>query len=185
MELKEAVKTRRSIRHYKTDPVDDNLIKEIFELVKMSPSWANTQCWEFVVVKDEEIKKQLVETMPEKNPARKATMDAPVLIVALGKKGLSGFKKGEAMTNKGDTWYMFDVGIAMQTLSLVAHDMGLGTVILGLFDAEKAGEILEIDKNVEVVAMTPLGYPAKDSKCPPRKDIKEFVFLNKYGKSYE
>ena len=181
MELQEAVKTRRSIRSYKKDNISDELINEIFELVKMSPSWANSQCWEFVVVRDEDIKNKLIETMPEKNPARKACIDAPVLIVALGKKGVSGFKKGEPMTDKGDNWYMFDVGVAMQTFSLVVHDMGLGTVILGLFDAEKAGEIIGVPDNVAVVAMAPLGYPAKDSKCPPRKEIKQFVFKNKYG----
>ncbi len=183
MELKEAVKTRRSIRAYKTDDISDEILKEIFELVKMSPSWANSQCWEFVVVKDEKVKEDLINTMPEKNPARKACFEAPVLIVALGKKGRSGFKKGSPMTNKGDFWYMFDVGVAMQTLSLVAHGMGLGTVILGLFDAEKAGNVLKIPEDTEVVAMTPLGYPAKDSKCPPRKELKDFVYKNEYGVS--
>jgi nitroreductase len=182
MELKEAVKTRRSIRAYKSNDISDDVLKEIFELVKMSPSWANTQCWEFVVVRDKDIKEQLVDTMPEKNPARRACLEAPVLIVALGKKGLSGFKQGQSMTNKGDNWYMFDVGIAMQTFSLVVHDMGLGSVILGLFDAEKAGKILNVQDGVEVVAMAPLGYPAKESKCPPRKDVNDFVFKDSYGK---
>ena len=184
MELKEAIKTRRSIRAYKEDDVSDEILKDIFELVKMSPSWANSQCWEFVIVRDKAIKEELVNTMPEKNPARRATLEAPVLVVALGKKGLSGFKKGQAMTNKEDTWYMFDVGIAMQTFSLAAHDMGLGSVILGLFDAEKAGEILNVPDNVEVVAMAPLGYPAIDSKTPPRKELKDFIFKDIYGKNY-
>jgi nitroreductase len=184
MELNEAIKTRRSIRAYKSDDVSDSTIEELFQLVKMSPSWANSQCWEFVVVRDKEVKEKLVGTMPERNPAIKACSDAPVLIVALGKTGSSGFKKGSPMTNKGDTWYMFDVGVAMQTLSLAAHGMGLGTVILGLFDAEKAGTILKVPEGTEVVAMTPLGYPAKDSKCPPRKELKDFVFKDNYGISY-
>ena len=184
MELKEAVKTRRSIRAYKEDNVSDEILKEIFDLVKMSPSWANTQCWEFVVVRDKNIKKQLVGTMPEGNPARKATLEAPVLVVALGIKGKSGFKKGSPMTDKEDTWYMFDVGIAMQTFSLAVHDFGLGSVILGLFDAAKAGTILNLPDNVEVVAMAPVGYPAKESKCPPRKSVEEFVFKDTYGEKY-
>ena len=72
----------------------------------------------------------------------------------------------------------------MQTFSLAAHDMGLGSVILGLFDAKKAGEILKVPENVEVVAMAPLGYPAKDSKTPPRKELKDFIFKDIYGKNY-
>ncbi len=184
MDLKEAITTRRSIRAYKSDDITDDTLKELFELVKMSPSWANTQCWEFVVVRDKDTKEQLVGTMPEGNPARRASLEAPVLIVALGIKGKSGFKKGMPMTNKGDSWYMFDVGIAMQTFSLAAHGLGLGSVILGLFDAEKAGKILNIPEGVEVVAMSPLGYPAKDSKCPPRKEIKEFLHKDKYGEAF-
>jgi len=179
MELKEAVKTRRSIRHYKSDGVSDEIIKEIFDLVRMSPSWANTQCWEFIVVRDKETIKKLSETMPEKNPATKAVLQAPILIVQLAKTGVSGFKKGEAVTDKGD-WYMFDSGIAMQTLSLVAHDMGLGTVIIGYFDAKKAKEILEVPEGVEVVAMTPLGYPESIPNAPKRKEVDEFVFYEKY-----
>ncbi len=179
MDLKEVVKTRRSIRHYKSDDVSNETIREIFELVKMSPSWANTQCWEFIVVRDKDKIKKLSETMPERNPATKAVLQAPVLIVQLAKTGVAGFKKGEAVTDKGD-WYMYDSGIAMQTLSLVAHDMGLGTVIIGYFDAKKAKEILEVPEGVEVVAMTPLGYPESTPNAPKRKEVDEFVFYEKY-----
>ena len=179
MELKEAIKTRRSIRHYKSDDVSNDLIKEIFEYVKFSPSWANTQCWEFVVVRDKNTIKKLAKTMPEKNPATKAVLQAPVLIVQLAKKGFAGFKKGEAVTEKGD-WYMYDSGIAMQTLCLVAHDLGLGTVIIGYFDSKKAKEILDVPEEVEVVAMTPLGYPESVPNAPKRKEVDDFVFFEKY-----
>ena len=181
MELKEAINTRRSIRHYKNEEVSDSLIKEIFEHVKMSPSWANTQCWEFIVVRDKNTIKMLSETMPERNPATKAVLQAPVLIVQLAKTGVAGFKKGEAVTDKGD-WYMYDSGIAMQTLCLIAHDLGLGTVIIGYFNAKKAKEILQVPDGVEVVAMTPLGYPESIPNPPKRKSIEDFVFYEKYEK---
>ncbi len=181
MDLKEAILSRRSIRSYKSDLVSEQTLKELFNLVKMSPSWANTQVWEFVLVTDKHIKDKLINSMPEGNPARKACSEAPIMIVELGIKGKSGFKKGEPMTNKGDNWYMYDAGIAMQTLCLAAHSMGLGTVILGLFDAEQAGKILNLPENIAVVAMTPIGYPAADSKCPPRKDISEFIYKDSYG----
>jgi nitroreductase len=105
--------------------------------------------------------------------------EAPLVIVLCGKKGVSGFKKGEAVTVKGD-WLMFDTGIAMQTLCLTAYSMGLGTVVVGMFDHKKAEEILGLPKNAEVVAMTPLGYPATVGVAPRRKEIAEFVFYNKY-----
>ncbi len=76
---------------------------------------------------------------------------------------------------------MFDVGLAMQTLCLAAHALGLGTVVVGMFDHKKAEKILGVPGDVEVVAMTPLGYPATGGATPKRKDISEFVFFERYG----
>ena len=77
---------------------------------------------------------------------------------------------------------MFDTGLAMQNLCLAAHALGLGTVIIGMFDHKKAEEILGLPQNVEVVAMTPLGYPTTGGNIPKRKELSEFVFYERYGK---
>ena len=66
-------------------------------------------------------------------------------------------KKGEPVTDKGD-WFMFDAGLAMDHLMLFAYSLGLGTVPVGAFDAEKAEEVLGVPEGYSVVAMTPLGY---------------------------
>jgi len=57
----------------------------------------------------------------------------------------------------------------------------LGTVIIGLFDHKKVEEILRVPPEIEVVAMTPLGYPATEPKAPKRKEFSEFVFYDVYG----
>jgi nitroreductase len=151
------------------------------EAVRWSPSWANTQCWEVVIVKDPDMKSALANTLTKNNPALSSMTEAPLVMVLCGRKGVSGFKKGEAATAKGD-WLMFDTGIAMQTLCLAAHGQGLGTVIVGSFDHRKAEEVLGVPQDVEVVAMTPLGYPATEGSAPKRKEILEFVFSDHYGK---
>ncbi len=179
MELMEVIKGRRSIRKYKSDPVPEEALRTVLEAVRWSPSWANTQCWEVIVVKDPQMKWKLAETLPKTNPALSAMTEAPLVLVLCGRKGVAGFKKGEAATIKGD-WLMFDTGIAMQTLCLMAHSLGLGTVVVGLFDHKKAEEMLEVPQDREVVAMTPLGYPAAESATPKRKEISEFVFDEKY-----
>ena len=181
MELMEAIKGRRSIRKYKPDPVPDDILQKVFEGVRWAPSWANTQCWEFIVVRDGKMKSELARTLPKTNSALSSMTEAPLVIVLCGKKGVSGFKKGEPATVKGD-WLMFDTGLAMQNLCLAAHDLGLGTVIVGMFDHKKAEEILRVPDNVEVVAMTPLGYPAADGSARKRKEVSEFVFYERYGK---
>ena len=181
MDLMDAIRGRRSIRKYKPDPVPEEVLQKVMEAVRWSPSWANTQCWEVVVVKDPNMKSQLANTLIGTNPARSSMTEAPLVVVLCGKKGVSGFKKGQAATDRGD-WLMFDTGLAMQTLCLAAHGLGLGTVVVGMFDHKKAEEILGVPQNVEVVAMTPLGYPGAEGSAPKRKDFSEFVFSDRYPK---
>ncbi len=181
MDLMESIKGRRSIRKYKADPVPEDALAKVLEAVKWAPSWANTQCWDVIVVKDSKGKSELATTLSKTNPSFSAMTEAPLVIVLCGRKGAAGFKKGEAATVKGD-WLMFDTGLAMQNLCLTAHSLGLGTVIIGLFDHKKAEEILGVPPTVEVVAMTPLGYPAAEGITPRRKEISEFVFREKYPK---
>lgn len=179
MDLMEAIKRRRSIRKYRPDPVPEEALGTILEAMRWSPSWANTQCWELIVVRDPEVKSELAATLTPTNPARSSMTEAPLVIVLCGKKGVSGFKKGEATTVKGD-WLMFDTGMAMQTFCLTAHALGLGTVVIGLFDHRKAEAILNVPADREVVVMTPLGYPATEATAPKRKEVSEFVFQNRY-----
>jgi len=179
MDLMEAIKGRRSIRKYKAEPVSEEALQKVIEAVRWSPSWANTQCWEVIIARDPKMKSQLANTLTLTNPARSSMTEAPLVVVLCGKKGISGFKKGEAATVRGD-WLLFDTGIAMQTICLAAHDLGLGTVIVGLFDHKKAEEILGVAPDVEVVAMTPLGYPAAEGSVRKRKEFSEFVFYDRY-----
>jgi nitroreductase len=181
MDVMEAIKTRRSVRRFKPDPIPDEVMGEVLDAARWAPSWANTQCWEFVVVRDQAIRQRLSEeVLAQGNPARRGVAEAPVVVVALGKEGISGFYKDRPVTDKGD-WFMYDVGVAMQNLCLAAWGRGLGTVHVGLMDAVKAGEILGVSPGTRVVALSPLGYPAVVGGSPPRKDIGDFVWHERYG----
>jgi nitroreductase len=137
MDLMEGIKGRRSIRKYKPDPVPEEVLNTVLEAVRWAPSWSNTQCWEIIVIRDSKIKSEVAKTVPRNNPALPSIAEAPIILVLCGKKGISGYYKDQAETVKGD-WLMFDTGIAMQTLCLTAHSLGLGTVVVGLFDHKKA-----------------------------------------------
>ncbi len=188
MEVLEAIKTRRSIRQYKTTPVDDKTLELVLEAARWAPSWKNTQCWRFIVVRDSSIKAEIANCLIKSkrgdvlvdNAGSKAIIQAPVLIVACAELGKSGLNAGAFATDKGD-WYMFDVALTMQNLVLAAQSLGLGTVHLGLFDAKKAAEILGIPEGVCVVSVTPLGYPDEQPAARPRKELSEVVFHDKYG----
>ncbi len=187
MEVLEAIRTRRSIRKYKTNPVDDRTIELVLEAARWAPSWTNSQCWRFIVVRDSNIKDKLANTViavsDRPNRATDAIRNAPVVIVACAELGKSGYyarEPREPVTDKGD-WYMFDVALAMQNLTLAAHSLGLGTVHVGAFDAKEAATILEVPQGFCVVEMIPLGYPDQEPKEAPRKELSEIVFYDRYG----
>lgn len=186
MDTLEAIKNRRSIRKFKSDAVDDKTLEAVLDAARLAPSWSNTQCWKFIVVRDNGTKAKLAETLyvvpaTGSNPAGNAIKSAPVVIAAIAEKGVSGYFDGKLSTDKGEYWFMFDVALAMQNLSLSATALGLGTVHVGLFDSKKVASILEIPENYEIVEMTPLGYPEFQPNQRPRKALNEIVFFEKFG----
>ena len=76
---------------------------------------------------------------------------------------------------------MFDTALALQNLVLMAHSLGLGTVHVGSFDAEKAAQILEVPENIVVVELIPLGYADEVPEVKRRRELSEIVFYEKYG----
>jgi nitroreductase len=175
----EVIKGRRSIRNFQDRAVPEAALQEILEAVRWSPSWANTQCWEVIVVKNPETKQQLQGTLAPGNPATRAMVEAPVILVLAGKLNSSGFYKGQVTTKHGD-WFMFDLGIATQSICLTAHHLGLGTVVVGLFDHNGAKAVLGVPEGVEVAAMLPLGYPAKQPAAPKRREVAEFTHQERF-----
>lgn len=181
MDLMEAIFQRRSVRRYKPDPVKEEDLRTVLEAARWAPSWANTQCWKFVVVRDADVKARLADTLNPTNPALASITEAPIVIAACAELEKAGWKRGEPVTDKGDYWFMFDAALAMQNLVLAAHSLGLGTVHVGLFDARKAAEVLQLPQGIICVEMTPLGYPNETAKASPRKELSEIVFYDRYG----
>ena len=190
MDVMQAIKERRSIRKYRTEPITEEALNTILEAARWAPSWTNSQCWRLIVVRDQETKSKLAETLRTrkpggKNAATEAMKQASVVIVACAERGLSGCYKSEdkkimPATDKGEWWLMFDVGLAMQNVTLAAHALGLGTVHVGMFDTGEVTRILGIPDNIAVVELMPLGWPDEQPPTRSRKDISEFVFYEKY-----
>jgi len=182
MELKEAVFTRRSVRRFTDDSVSDDAVREMLEAARYAPSWANVQPWEFIVVRDRTVIEKVTGTYADMNPARKCSLACNALIVACGKTGLSGYKEGTPVT-RFESWHMFDLGLAVQNLCLRAHDLGYGTVVVGLMNHDECGRILSVPDGYDVVVAIPVGKPAVSGKeGPPRRPQTEFVHLDAFGR---
>ncbi len=177
--LMQIIKERRSIRNFTDQPVPDDALQSLLTAVQWTPSWANTQCWEIVVVKDPKVKEQIQAAVPASNPASKSILKAPVVLALCAKLGTSGFYKGLVTTKFGD-WFMFDMGLATQSLCLAAHDMGLGTVVVGLYEHDKVNAALNLPKGVDNVCLIPLGFPERVPGAPKRKNPDEFVHYDMF-----
>lgn len=175
----EAIKNRRSVRRYDDRDVPEDVVRELLEAVRWAQSWANTQCWEVVVVRGKEIKEQLSQAILKGNPAQKSVVSAPVVLVLCAKLKSSGYYKDVVTTKFGD-WFMFDIGIAAQNICLQAYDMGLGGVVMGLFDHNRTREILGVPEGYEVVSIIPIGYPEKIGSAPKRREIAEFTHYERF-----
>jgi nitroreductase len=183
MDILELIKNRRSIRQYQPTPINDKDLATILEAARWAPSWKNSQCTRFIIVKDSQLKTQLADTLSPNNPSNAAIKQAPLAIVACAELKKSGYgRSGQAETDKGDYWYMFDVALAMQNLVLTACSLGLSTVYVGLFDAAGAAKLLNVPEGFVVVAIIPLGYAAAESRAPQRKELSETVFYESWGK---
>jgi nitroreductase len=180
MDLITALRGRRSVRKFKPDPLPADLISDLLEAARWAPSWANTQCWEVIIVSDEAMKRRIAEAVPPGNPARAALGQAPVLVVACARMEKAGYYKGTAATDKGD-WYLFDVALFMHGLTLAAHARGLGSVHIGLFDARAVAALLEVPPGIAVVELLPLGYPDGEPIPTSRTEVAAFVWNGKYG----
>ena len=173
------IQQRRSIRRFQERDLPDDILIKLLEAARWAPSWANTQCWNFVVVRDNETKRKIQETVSPRNPSSKAIVNAPVLLVVCGQLKKSGYYNDQYPTKFGD-WFMYDLGLATQNLCLAAHDSGLGTVIVGLFEHDKVGEIIKLPPEHEVLVLIPVGYPDHDPSPPKRRELDEFVFNDSF-----
>ena len=173
------IKQRRSIRRYEDKKVPQEMLDTIIESVRWAQSWANTQCWNLVIIDDHSIKEQIQKSIFEKNPASRAVVDAPILLALSGKLKCSGYYNNQISTKFGD-WFMFDLGIVTQNICLTAESLGLGTVVVGLFDHDKAKKVIGIPNDYELVTLIPLGFPAKKPSPTKRKNVDEFVHYNTF-----
>lgn len=176
MTAKECIKGRRSIRKYKETPVSHELLNEIVETASYAPSWKHTQIARYIAVEGE-LKNKIARECTEMFPKNGAIIEnAPMLIAVTYIKGRSGYERdGSFTTAKGDSWQMFDAGIAAQSFCLAAYEKGLGTVIMGIFDEAKTASLLEVPENQEITALIPIGYPDEEPAAPKRKSVEDLL----------
>lgn len=171
MNVTECIKHRRSIRKYKSKPIDHSIIDSIVSAASYSPSWKNTQITRYIAIEDSSILRTIAD---EFTPTFNSNIikQAPMLIAVTFIKGRCGFERdGSYTTKKEDRWQMFDVGVSCQSFCLAAAEQGLGTVIMGIFDEDGISELLHIPEEQELAALIAIGYPDIEPEAPKRKPV--------------
>ena len=177
MEALECIKTRRSIRKFKETPIPKDTLTAIIAAASMSPSWKNTQIVRYNVVENADIKEDIAAngTLGFSHN-HDIISGAPALVVVsmIGKR--CGYERdGSYTTSKEDRWEMFDAGIASQTFCLAAHDMGIGSVILGIFDDARVAKAISLPEEEKVAALIAIGYPDQECEAPKRKSTDDLL----------
>ncbi len=145
----ETIFNRRSIRKYENRPVEDEKIEKLLRAAMQSPSAANQQPWEFIVVKNKDTLKKLSEM----SPYSKMVGSAGVAFVALA----------NSENLKVSSAWQQDMGATVENLLLEAVNLDLGAVWLGVATAEESMDYIKklfnLPENIKPFALIPVGYP--------------------------
>jgi nitroreductase len=206
MELFEALSTQRAMRHLKTDPLPDSVLRQLLDLAVCAPSGGNRQGWSFLVIRDPAIRARLgelyreawgellklpyyreVAKQPADSPAGKMLAsarhlsehlgEAPVLILAC----IALDPGASATFTTGASIYP-----AVQNLMLAARALGVGSCLTTIHKYRDAQvkELLGIPAEVETAALIPLGYPRGRFGRPRRKPATEVSFAERWGRAF-
>lgn len=179
MDFKELIYKRQSVRSYLDRKVEPEKIDLCIEASRMAPSACNSQPWTFIIIDDEPLKEEIAKaTYSEVISFNKFTHQAPVIVAVIMEPVNLSARLG-TIAKKIDYSYI-DLGIAVEHFCLQAADIGLGTCILGWFQAEKVKKLTGIPKNRKVGLLITLGYPKEDNVRT--KIRKEKASMSKYNK---
>lgn len=177
----ELLKNRRSIRRFTDEIVSEELINEIIEITRFSPSWKNFQIARYNIVQNEEILQEIsTKGVNDFIYNSKTILQAKNICVLSYVKGVSGkHETGELASSKTD-WEVFDAGIAALQFCLAAYEKGIGSVIMGIIDDEVISNLIDLPDNEVVGAIIAFGHPKYEHPKPtPRKDVSELVRFKK------
>ena len=176
METLEAIRTRRSVRCFdaRIKEAGRGLLEKVLDAGRMAPSAGNLQSQEFIIVRDDAVKKEVGRACFGQDFVSKA----PVIVVVCGNKRKS---EGGYGTRGRDFYALADACASAQNMLLAAHDLGLASCWVGAFDDAALCKALSIPKNdVVPIAVLPMGFPAEHPEMPRRKPLKSFVHEEKY-----
>ncbi len=187
MEVKEAVQRRRATRVLDERPVPDEMITELIESVRLSPSCNNNQPWRVIVARDPESLHAMKSSLTKGNSwARKA----PLMMVVCAR-----LDEDCKLADRRD-YYLFSTGLAVGEMMLRATELGLIAHPIAGYDVMAVKEKLSIPEEYVLITLVICGYPGTDvsllsekqllaeKERPPRKPVGDNFFEGLWGRSW-
>ena len=166
MDLASLIRTRRSIRAFRSDPIPEALLRELVELANWAPSAGNLQARDFIVVRDVKTRRALAHAADQVELAQAAA----VLVVCTNAERVAKYgARGRELFS------IQDAAAATENFLLAAHERGLGAVWMGSFDEETVRSLLGLPRHVRPVTLVGLGWPAEKPATPERLPLDEVL----------
>ena len=167
MDVYETIKSRRTVRDYKPDPIPVDLLHKILQCARWSPSSSNTQKWSFIVIRDRETLENLGKIATQGPFIGQAPLAIAVVMDEAPRPQL-------------------DAGRALQQMELMAWSEGVGMCFVGVREAdqqEAVKELLGIPGKMELIALLPFGYRSDIPKPAgtPRKPMRDIIHWERFG----
>ena len=169
METYHAILTRRSIRKFTDTPIEANILQRLLKAGMYAPSARNTQSWHFILITEREI----LDKIPDAHPYANMCLEANAVIVVCGDLDIEPSPEYNAI----------NCSAATENILLAAHELGIGTVWLGVYPkpdrVEGATKLLGLPSKIVPISMIALGYPDEVKETPDRF-LKERIHYNKW-----
>ena len=169
MDVYQCIRSRRTVRDYKPDPIPQEVVRKILQAGRWAPSSSDTQKWHFIVIQDRDT------------------------LEALGKIATQGPFIGQAplaiaVVMDNATRPQLDAGRALQQMELMAWSQGVGMCFVGVREADQqqaVKNLLGIPEALELITLLPFGYRAEGPKGSgtPRKPMEDIVHWERFGET--
>lgn len=169
MEFLDLVKSRYSVRGYKSDEVEEEKLNAVLEAARLAPTASNKQPFQVIVIKTKGKKEEMNRIYPAD-----WFVQAPIILCVCTMPDEAWVRRD------GRNYSDVDGAIVMDHMILEAESLGLGTCWIAAFDLEAAREVLGVPENVLPLLFTPLGYPDAEPRNPGRKSMEEIVKYEKW-----
>ncbi len=167
MNVIEAIEKRYSVRNYADKEIEPEKIDKIMEAGRLAPTASNQQLCKHIIVTD----KELIHRMVSACENQKWIETAPAILVECA--------SGDRTMICGQSARSMDCAIAMSFMTLEAVELGLQSCWLGWFSPDKVRALLNIPDDYVVVAVSTIGYPAKEGYRSSKKSSEEVIVYNK------